>query len=83
MRKKTIAAFESDLKAMNVTDMSEPEQTSLIKKYNSAVLQTTKRQLFYCWDRRLLNSRLTMLLRWSTLIAANLSLFSKPKQQST
>jgi len=33
--KKKIAAFESALKAMNVTDMSEPEQTSLIKKYNS------------------------------------------------
>ena len=33
--KKKIDAFESALKSMNVTDMSEPEQTSLIKKYNS------------------------------------------------
>jgi hypothetical protein len=32
--KEKIAAFESALKAMNVTDMSEPEQTLLIKKYN-------------------------------------------------
>jgi hypothetical protein len=33
--KKKIDAFESALKEMNVTDMSEPEQTSLIKKYNA------------------------------------------------
>jgi hypothetical protein len=33
--KKKIAMFESALKAMNVTDMSESDQTTLIKKYNS------------------------------------------------
>jgi hypothetical protein len=33
--REKIAAFESALKEMNFTDMSEPEQTSLIQKYNS------------------------------------------------
>jgi hypothetical protein len=33
--KEKIAAFESALKEMNFTDMSEAEQTSLIEKYNS------------------------------------------------
>jgi hypothetical protein len=31
---KMIAEFETALKEMNVSDMSEPEQTMLIKKYN-------------------------------------------------
>ena len=59
-------------------------RADLVDKKIQLMLQTTKRQLFYCWDCRLLNSCLAMLLRWSTLIAANfLSPVSKPKQQST
>jgi hypothetical protein len=49
---ETIAEFELALKDMNVTDMSEPEQALLIKKYNLCY-QLLRHKKQYCASKEM------------------------------
>jgi hypothetical protein len=79
MKKKKIAEFELALKKMKVTDMSLPEQTALINKYNSCY-----KRLHHVYDFSLDNDTMLIYFNcWQLVTRLNFQDYFVPKQQST